>query len=232
MYGGKAIEEDGTRTIIQSFSDVLSISFSGPLVTLNTESQILFFYAHGKAGLGPKLLGSFRGGRLEEFIPSHTLNDDDLKDPKIREQIARRLARYHNLDIPLSLKPLDHYRAFTEWYELFDTPAGRAKCVEYCETAGLSSDWVMKYDWKGKFNLIVRCSDRRNFKTGELAWMAATEKKIKTRYVMNNNDMKRDNCLIRDVPDEFGERVVLIDYEINSMNPRGMYVYDEACANA
>ena len=33
-------------------------------------------------GLGPKLFGFFEGGRMEEFIPSKTLNADDVLKPE------------------------------------------------------------------------------------------------------------------------------------------------------
>ncbi|KAE8682304.1 putative choline kinase 1 [Hibiscus syriacus] len=53
-----------------------------------------------KHGQGPKLLGPFRDGRIEEFIHARTLSAADLRDPEISSLIAAKLSEFHNLDMP------------------------------------------------------------------------------------------------------------------------------------
>ena len=193
LYGGKVLDEDS------------------PMIVLSRESQALFYYEMGVNSQGPKLLGAFKDGRLEEFIESHTLTPEDMLTGidggrEIRAQVARRLARYHHIrqSIPLSTRRLAHYEGFEAFYQMYDTEDGRATFKRGCENAGFDTEWISRYDWQK-----------------EIAWLKETEPKIATRDVMCNNDMKMDNCLVRNTPDKLGERIVLIDYEISSMNPRG-----------
>ncbi|KAK9765601.1 hypothetical protein K7432_005922, partial [Basidiobolus ranarum] len=48
-------------------------------------------------GIGPKLLGLFRNGRLEEYIDSTTLTREDIREPSISRHIARRLMQLHTV---------------------------------------------------------------------------------------------------------------------------------------
>lgn len=51
-------------------------------------------------GYGPKLLGQFPRGRVEEFIDAKTLSAADLRDPEISALIAAKLREFHKLDVP------------------------------------------------------------------------------------------------------------------------------------
>ncbi|KAE8712006.1 putative choline kinase 2 [Hibiscus syriacus] len=53
-----------------------------------------------KHGQGPRLLGRFRNGRIEEFIHARTLSASDLRDPAISALIATKLREFHELDFP------------------------------------------------------------------------------------------------------------------------------------
>lgn len=43
-------------------------------------TEVLTFYALGVKGFGPKLYGTFDGGRVEEFIPVSTMRVVAVKD--------------------------------------------------------------------------------------------------------------------------------------------------------
>lgn len=90
------------------------------------DEEIQTFDCLSKLGYGPKLLGQFKGGRVEEFIHARvftqkysylayqkplsthdlfwsilqTLSADDLRDPKISALIAAKMREFHGLDIP------------------------------------------------------------------------------------------------------------------------------------
>uniref|UniRef100_A0A8R1I1A3 Choline/ethanolamine kinase n=1 Tax=Caenorhabditis japonica TaxID=281687 RepID=A0A8R1I1A3_CAEJA len=56
-------------------------------------------------GLGPKLYGFFAGGRLEEFLPSETLDNDSVSLPENAEKIGAIFPKLHALDVPIPKKP-------------------------------------------------------------------------------------------------------------------------------
>ncbi|MCP9264492.1 Choline/ethanolamine kinase [Dirofilaria immitis] len=52
--------------------------------------------------LGPHLLGIFPGGRLEEYIPSRPLTNDEYCKLCTAQEVGRILARVHSLDMPIN----------------------------------------------------------------------------------------------------------------------------------
>ena len=45
-------------------------------------TDTVVFSIMSERGLGPKLYGFFAGGRLEQFLPSETLDNDTVSDPE------------------------------------------------------------------------------------------------------------------------------------------------------
>lgn len=66
----------------------------------NRDEEMRTFECLSKKGQGPKLLGQFANGRVEEFINARTLSAEDLHDPEISCLIAAKLREFHNLDMP------------------------------------------------------------------------------------------------------------------------------------
>ncbi|XP_021968854.1 probable choline kinase 2 isoform X3 [Helianthus annuus] len=64
------------------------------------ELEIRTFEFMSKQGQGPRLLGRFSNGRIEEFIRARTLSACDLRDPDISALIASKLKEFHDLDMP------------------------------------------------------------------------------------------------------------------------------------
>jgi hypothetical protein len=62
------------------------------------ESELAAFVAVGKSGLGPKLLGLFGNGRIEEFLIDHdTLSASDIHDAVMSPAVAEAMANFHFL---------------------------------------------------------------------------------------------------------------------------------------
>lgn len=60
------------------------------------------FKTLAETGLGPKLYGTFDGGRVEEFLEdSRPLTNEEMKVEKYSRPTARRLGMVHELKIPL-----------------------------------------------------------------------------------------------------------------------------------
>ncbi|XP_047958649.1 probable choline kinase 2 [Salvia hispanica] len=73
-------------------------------VFFDRENEIRTFEFVSKQGQGPRLLGRFANGRVEEFIHARTLSAADLRDPEISAIIASKMKEFHDLDMPGSKK--------------------------------------------------------------------------------------------------------------------------------
>ncbi|KAI4366833.1 hypothetical protein MLD38_022650 [Melastoma candidum] len=72
----------------------------GVEIFFNRNDEVKTFECMSMHGEGPRLLGRFADGRVEEFIHARTLSAADLRDPDVSELIAAKLRGFHNLEIP------------------------------------------------------------------------------------------------------------------------------------
>ncbi|KAK2439975.1 Protein kinase superfamily protein [Trifolium repens] len=79
---------------------VVRIYGEGVEIFFDRDDEIRTFEYMSKNGQGPRLLGRFTNGRVEEFIHARTLSAPDLRDPSISALIAAKLKEFHNLDMP------------------------------------------------------------------------------------------------------------------------------------
>lgn len=93
-------EEDQSRKVL------VRIYGEGVDVFFDREDEIRTFEFVSKHGQGPRLLGRFSNGRIEEFIHARTLSASDLVDPDISPLIAAKMKEFHDLDMPGSKKVL------------------------------------------------------------------------------------------------------------------------------
>lgn len=103
-------------------------------VFFNREDEIRTFECMSKHGQGPRLLGRFSNGRIEEFIRARTLSASDLRDPDISALIAAKLREFHDLDMP-GPKTIKLWDRLRNW---LDT-AKRLCPQEEAETFGLNA---------------------------------------------------------------------------------------------
>nr|AUS89385.1 protein kinase protein [Sesuvium portulacastrum] len=89
-----------TRAGEMSRKVLVRIYGEGVDVFFNREDEIRTFECMSKHGQGPRLLGRFANGRIEEFIRARTLSAADLRDPDISALIAAKLKEFHELDMP------------------------------------------------------------------------------------------------------------------------------------
>ncbi|KAK4859739.1 hypothetical protein QYF36_010876 [Acer negundo] len=69
-------------------------------IFFNRDDEIRTFECMSRHGQGPRLLGRFADGRVEEFIHARTLSAADLRDPETSALIAAKMREFHNLDMP------------------------------------------------------------------------------------------------------------------------------------
>lgn len=67
------------------------------------ESVVFSILAERK--VGPRLYAVFPGGRLEEYVPCRTLQTRDIHDRATSQYIAKRVAEYHQLNMPVKKEP-------------------------------------------------------------------------------------------------------------------------------
>ncbi|OWM78474.1 probable choline kinase 2 [Punica granatum] len=87
-------DEDVSRKV------VVRIYGEGVEVFFDRDDEIRTFEFMSKHGQGPRLLGRFSSGRIEEFIHARTLSAPDLRDPEISARIATKMKEFHDLDMP------------------------------------------------------------------------------------------------------------------------------------
>ncbi|CAN0928333.1 Probable choline kinase 2 [Linum grandiflorum] len=85
--------------------------------------EVETFQCMSNHGQGPRLLGRFPEGRVEEFIHARTLSACDLRDPEISALIAAKMREFHNLHMPGP-------RTVTLWNRMRDwLPEARRLCT-------------------------------------------------------------------------------------------------------
>ena len=110
---------------------------------------MLIYYECGQRGLGPRIYGALDGGRLEEFIPSHTLTTNEVQEPEVQRQLMRKLVRFHHLQVPVSNKRIDMLEVPAERYLELDSPAGRTYSRKVCDYHGKNFEEYV-FDWRSE----------------------------------------------------------------------------------
>lgn len=91
--------EHSRKVLVRIYGEGVGVFF-------DRELEIKTFEFMSKQGQGPRLLGRFSNGRIEEFIRARTLSACDLRDPDISALIASKLKEFHDLNMPGPKKPL------------------------------------------------------------------------------------------------------------------------------
>ncbi|XP_074264426.1 putative choline kinase 1 isoform X1 [Silene latifolia] len=81
------------KVLVRIYGDGVDIFF-------NRDDEIRTFECLSHHGQGPRLLGRFPDGRVEEFIHARTLSAEDLRDPEISALIASKMKEFHSLNMP------------------------------------------------------------------------------------------------------------------------------------
>ncbi|KAI1298698.1 Choline/ethanolamine kinase [Halotydeus destructor] len=162
--------------------------------------DVMVTHTMSSLGLGPKLLGVFPGGRLEQYVEGRMFSDEDFQSPEMETLFARKLARMHAIKMPFSRKhrdTLDMVAAMmTDWLD-----------GSKSEFEKMNADAAQK----GDNNVILQLDMLE-----ELEWLKSLKPRIKTRQVLSHGDMNRTNCLVVDETD-----LMLIDYEFSNYGLRG-----------
>ncbi|KAJ8023547.1 Choline/ethanolamine kinase [Holothuria leucospilota] len=144
----------------------------------------------------PHLFGVFPEGRLEEFIPSRSLRTEELSQPQMSEAIARKLAVFHQLKLPLCKVPRWVDDILYRWTEA----ASRVTIEDVQEK-----------------ELFQKMKTVDFFK--EAAFLSKLVADTTSPVVFSHNDCQEGNILfLNDKSKSLEDNLVLIDYEYASYN--------------
>ncbi|KII66070.1 Choline/ethanolamine kinase [Thelohanellus kitauei] len=68
--------------------------------------EILTFNMLSERNLGPRLLGAFKHGRLEQYLESKALTVNDLRSGRFLNIVAQKMARFHLIQSPVDKRPI------------------------------------------------------------------------------------------------------------------------------
>ncbi|KAK6938237.1 hypothetical protein RJ641_031745 [Dillenia turbinata] len=103
----------------------------GVEVFFNRDDEIRTFECLSKHGQGPRLLGRFDDGRVEEFIHARTLSAADLRNPEISALVAMKLREFHSLDMP-GPKHIALWKRMRNWLTKAKSLCSSQVAKEFC----------------------------------------------------------------------------------------------------
>ncbi|KAI8342528.1 kinase-like domain-containing protein [Chlamydoabsidia padenii] len=172
---------------------------------IDREKELAWLARLGRLHLGPRLLGIFGNGRLEEYVDSVTLTHQDIREPTISQQIAHCMARQHaiiHIYPPPTLhnpnSTLEIWKNVDKWYSLVMRLLPALKQQH--------PDWTPLLD---AYDFDRLGKDIETSKT--------ILSRVNSPIVFGHNDLQYGNVLKRD---DTGS-LVLVDFEYAGYNSRG-----------
>ena len=156
-----------------------------------------------RRNLAPKLYGIFDEGRIEEYIDSHPVTDEEVFAPLIVTDFAKNLARFHAVDtVPFPRPGYEFIVVLRDTYQAAQEGIGKIFANKDLTTA----HHVFKYDWEK-----------------ELEWLSPLIHSKRHRIVLMHWDTHRGNIGVKNTRSESdgGLFTFLFDYERTSYNMRG-----------
>lgn len=114
------------------------------------------FECMSRHGHGPRLLGRFSNGRVEEFIHARTLSAADLRDPEISAIIASKLREFHNLDMP-GPKSVLIWERLRNWLKTAKSLCSPDEAKEFCLDSMDEEISALENEFSGEGECIGFC---------------------------------------------------------------------------
>ncbi|CAD5221358.1 unnamed protein product [Bursaphelenchus xylophilus] len=205
---------------------VLLRVYFNPETESHLVAESVIFTLLSERHLGPKLYGIFSGGRLEEYIPSRPLTVDEISAPSISMKIARRIARVHQLEVPIWKEPDYICDALERWFtqlkrvttpdQVFEMPEKGWEWTPKkltCDDLWLEIEALRPLIAKSK-SPVAFCHN--DLQEGNILLPKASSGNIRMPSV--SEDTKPSNSLTAFNPTD--PRLVLIDFEYAAYNYR------------
>jgi thiamine kinase-like enzyme len=177
---------------------------TGDSISLSSAQQAIVYWEMSRRGWGPQVYGIFPGGRLEEWIESHTLTATGAQDPEVIQDVATSYARLHSLDLPLRR---DGYELVVKQFE---------QSVQKKHEHALATLQAIDDPRAVEYASVFAATDW----THELQWVSNLFQKHHCQKTATHGDANYLNILVPDHPKDRC-RTMLIDYETVSYSYRG-----------
>ncbi|KAJ5316804.1 hypothetical protein PENANT_c016G06902 [Penicillium antarcticum] len=200
---------------------------------IDREKELQILRRLGRKNIGPRVLGTFKNGRFEQFLEARTLTAKDLRIPETAKHIAKRMRELHDgIDLLKEEREggprvfqdyekwVDHCEKLTSWLDKeVQSPENKAKAAtESWRRRG----FVFGVPW----SMFRKAVDQ--YRT----WLVATcggMEEIKRQLVFAHNDTQYGNLLRMQpatespllLPANEHKQLVVIDFEYASANTRG-----------
>ncbi|RKF78387.1 Choline kinase [Golovinomyces cichoracearum] len=212
------------------YSRKVLLRIYGPRVDqlIDRENELGILQRLARKNIGPKLLGTFKNGRFEEFLNANTLTSEDIRSKDTSLQIAKRMRELHD-GIKLFNREREDgpfiWRNWDKWVDrcekiisLLDQgfKDGKASAESYHKN---SRGFICGTEWNQFRNAVDKYRKWLNERFGM--------DKIKQSLVFAHNDTQYGNIL-RLIPGnsvEFSpshKQLVVIDFEYASANTPGL----------
>ncbi|CAI5455067.1 unnamed protein product [Caenorhabditis angaria] len=154
---------------------VLLRVYFNPETESHLVAESVIFTLLSERHLGPKLYGIFSGGRLEEYIPSRPLSCSEIGLSHMSTKIAKRLAKVHQLEVPIWKEPDYLCEALQRWLKQLTSTVSNEQRFELPED-----------------DISVNCVDLAR----ELEFVKAHISKSTSPVTFCHNDLQEGNILL------------------------------------
>ena len=171
--------------------------------------QSLIFYEQSHRGWGPKLLGLFEDGRVEEFVDCHTLRAEEAFKEDMVKDVAKAFARFHSHKFPFCHEQIDMLQK-----AMLSLESSKESLIEWVRSGQVSESHLAKYPIQELLNFPYE---------SERQWVESIESKISQRVVFCTLDNNYLNRLVRNVKpsDEDATSTLIIDFDLSAYANRG-----------
>ncbi|XP_074599484.1 choline kinase alpha-like [Brevipalpus obovatus] len=181
----------------------------------NREKEVLICFIASEKRIGPKLVGLFDGGRIEEFVPSSHPTCDQYEGPSVFKVLAEKIAAIHSINMPVP-KKWDSNSMLNGMFEAFSSN-GKLDDFRSHRISNPFSESLMSFDFREEIDFI-----------------APLFSLYPSKLVFCHNDLNRTNILLRNDSTglDLSRKMVLIDFEYAAYGYRWsdfVVVFAEVC---
>ena len=178
------------------------------------QEEALLCHEYSRSGLGAEVHGFFQTqdgtlGRVEQFLDARNMEPEDVENSIVRADVARALAAFHAMEMPLLLEekavpmgPHAFYEALTNGIKKY---LGMDKVKGLGREAGVNMDELIDYDFGPRLKKVVEKLESVGAKKG---WCI--------------HDVQFMNVLVRNHPRPRESTIFLVDFEFAMRNYRAV----------
>ncbi|KAJ2902232.1 Choline kinase [Zalerion maritima] len=212
----------------------LLLRIYGPQVEhlIDRETELSVLRRLSRKKIGPRLLGTFRNGRFEQYLNASPLTAELLREPEVSVKIAKRMRELHDGVEVLDYERLAGPAVWQSWEKWLDMVEKRVKFMDRLVKEGNGR----ACGWKGKGYIcgvewdVLRDAIAKH-KTITEEYYQKKDISVHDRLVFAHNDTQYGNILRIHPSDEKSplltpanehKQLVVIDFEYAAANTPGL----------